>query len=46
MAGSAGLGALSNEREPELRAALSTALMTPEGALDEEQRAWLGGLKS
>jgi 5'-methylthioadenosine phosphorylase len=32
--------------EAEIRSALSTALMTPEAALDDAQRAWLGVLKS
>lgn len=32
--------------EPEIRAALATALLTPETALGETQRDWLGVLKS
>lgn len=32
--------------EPEIRSALATALLTPETALGEVQREWLGVLKS
>jgi 5'-methylthioadenosine phosphorylase len=32
--------------EPDIRAALATALLTPDAALDDAQRAWLAVLKS